>query len=112
MHIFKKAKWDWNKVQLINTGKGFNVHCWKEKTTVTAGDSMLSGLDERPLSVKGNVKVHAFSGSTIADLREHYIQPLLKKRPSAVIIHAGTNDASQEGVTADKILHALLDLKL
>ena len=35
----------------------------------------------------------------------------MKKRPSSVIIHDGTNDASQEGANADEILHALLDLK-
>ena len=87
------------------------MHCWKEKTTLIAGDSMLNGLDERRLSNKGNVKVRAFPGSTIADLRKHYIQSLLKKRPSSIIIHAGTNDASEEGANADKILHALLDLK-
>jgi len=97
--------------QVNNAGIASNVHCWKERTTLIAGDSMLNGLDERRLSNKGNVKVRAFPGCTIADLREHYIQPLLKKRPSSVIIHAGTNDASQEGANADEILHALLDLK-
>ena len=97
--------------QLNTPGKVSDVHCWKENTILIAGDSMLSGLDERRLSSKGGVKVRAFPGSTIADLREHYIQPLLKKRPSSVIIHAGTNDASQEGANADKILDALLDLK-
>ena len=97
--------------QVNNAGIASNVHCWKEKTTIIAGDSMLNGLDERRLGNKGNVKVRAFPGSTIADLREHYIQPLLKKRPSPIIIHAGTNDASQEGANADEILHALLHLK-
>ena len=72
---------------------------------------MLNGLDERRLSNKGSVKVLAFPGCTIADLREHYIQQLLKKRPPSLIIHAGTNDASQECDNAYEILHALLDLK-
>ena len=36
------------------------MHCWKEKTTLIAGDSMLNGLDERRLSNKVNVKVRAF----------------------------------------------------
>ena len=72
---------------------------------------MLSGLDERRLSNKGNVKVRAFLGCTKADLREHYIQPLLKKQPSSVIIHASINDATQEGANADQILNALLDLR-
>ena len=58
------------------------------------------------------VLVRTCAGSTIADLREHYIQPLLKKRPSTVTIHAGTNDASQEWANADNILETLLDLKV
>ena len=103
--------WIGDSVQVNIAGKVSNMHCWKEKTTLIAGDSMLNGLDERRLRNKGNVKVRAFPGSTIADLRQHYIQPLLKKRPSSVIIHAGTNDASEEGANADEILHALLDLK-
>ena len=53
----------------------------------------------------------AFPGSTIADLREHYIQQMLKKRPSPVIIHGSTNDEGHEGANDDEILHAQLDLK-
>ena len=98
--------------QVNNTGLGLNVHCWKEKTTVIADDSILNGLDECCyLSSKGNVNVRAFPGSTKADIRDHYIQPLLEKRPSSVIIHRGTNDASQEGANADEIKHALFDLE-
>ena len=52
-------------------------------------------MDERPLSNKGNVKVRAFPGFAIAELREDYIQPLLKKQLLSVIIRVGSNDASQ-----------------
>ena len=100
-----------DKVQVNDAGKVSGVHHWKGKTTLITGDSMLSGLDERRLSNKCNVKVRVFPGCTIADLREHYIQPLLKKQPSSVIIHAGTNDATQEGATDAKILDPLLNLR-
>ena len=83
----------------------------ERKNYLTAGDSKLNGLDEHHLSKKGKTKVRAFPGSSLVDLRKHYIQLLLKKRPSSIIIHDGTNDASQEGANADEILHALLDLK-
>ena len=43
-----------------NAGIASNVHFWKEKTALIAGDSMLKGLDERRLSNKGTVKVRAF----------------------------------------------------
>ena len=50
-------------------------------------------------------------GSTITDLRKHYIQPLLKNLLSSVVVQVGTNDANQEVASADEILHALLDFK-
>ena len=73
--------WIGDIFQVNNAGIASNVHCWKEKTALIAGDSMLNCLDGWQLSKKGNMKVRAFPGSTIADLRQHYIQPLLKKRP-------------------------------
>ena len=80
--------------------------------TLVARDSMLSGLEERSLSDKGTVKVGAFPGSTIDDLRKHYIHQLLEERPSTVIIHAVNNDASQGGANVNKILNAQLDRKV
>ena len=75
------------------------------------GDSMLYGIDEKKLSKNGFVKVRCFPGSTISDLQSHYMQPLISKKPSKVVVHVGTNDASTKGATADKIIDALLDLK-
>ena len=41
----------------------------------------------------------------------HYMQPLISKKPSTVIIHIGTNDAGIKGAAADKIIDSLLELK-
>ena len=60
-----------DNVQLINAGNNPNVHCCKGKPTLIAGDSMLSCLDERHLSNKGNVNICAFPSSIIVDLQEH-----------------------------------------
>ena len=65
------------------------------------GDSMLHGIDERRMSKNGLVKVRCFPGSTVADLKNFYMQPLLSKKPSHVIMHIGTNDAANKGSTAD-----------
>ena len=86
-------------------------HTWKRGTVLIMGDSMLYGVDEKKLSKKSTVKVRCFSGSTIKDLHQFYIKPLLAKKPSKVILHVGTNDAVNKEATADKILDALLDLK-
>ena len=61
------------------------------------------------MSRKGRVvKVHNFRGATVDDMKHHVI-PLLRKEPSFIIIHAGTNDAPY--LTSRKILHNLITLK-
>ena len=84
---------------------------WRQGTTLIAGDSILYGIDERKLCQNGSVKVRVFSGTTIEDLRDYYIKPLLRKKPSKVILHVGTNNASLKNANPDQILNALLDLK-
>ena len=39
------------------------------------------------------------------------MQPLIRQKPSTVVIHIVTNDAGIKGATADKIIDALLELK-
>ena len=84
---------------------------WKKGTVLIMGDSMLHGIDEKKMSKNGFVKVRCFPGSTISDLQWHYMQPLISKKPSTVVIHVGTNDAGIKGATADKIIDKLLELK-
>ena len=64
---------------------------------------------EEKLCGKGrNVKVPHFLGSTVDDLN-HHIVTILRRKPSHLIIHLGTNDASSS--TAREILNKLLNLK-
>ena len=64
---------------------------------------------EEKLCGKGrNVKVRHFPGSPVDDMN-HQIVPVLRKKPSHLIIHVGTNDASQS--TSREILNKLLNLK-
>ena len=39
------------------------------------------------------------------------MQPFLSKKPSHVIVHVGTNDATSKSSTASSILNGLLDIK-
>ena len=84
---------------------------WRKGTTLIAGDSILYGIDERKICQNGSVKVRVFSGTTIEDLRDYYIKPLLRKKPSKVILHVGTNNASLKNANPDQIVDALLDFK-
>ena len=55
------------------------------------GDSIIHGLNEKKLK-KYSAKVRSFPGATIDDFYD-YLKPLLKKKPSHIILHIGTNDA-------------------
>ena len=67
---------------------------WPKGTIAIIGDSIINGIMEEKLCGKGrNVKVRHFPGSTVDDMN-HHIVPVLRKKPSHLIIHVGTNDAS------------------
>eukprot|EP00112_Aurelia_sp_Birch-Aquarium-sp1_P010722 Seg2283.5 transcript_id=Seg2283.5/GoldUCD/mRNA.D3Y31 product="hypothetical protein" protein_id=Seg2283.5/GoldUCD/D3Y31 len=95
-----------NKADNIN-----ETHPWRKGTTLIVADSILYGIDERKICQNGLVKVRVFSGTTIEDLKDYYIKPLLRKKPSKVILHVGTNNASLKNANPDQILDALLDFK-
>ena len=88
-----------------NAGK---VHTWKKGTTLIVGDSMLGGIKEALLAPRNNVKVRSFPGATISDMRD-YMRPLLRKKPSRILIHVGTNDAPNSD--AQEIVSNLINLK-
>ena len=73
------------------------------------GDSILNGIIQERLRMKGRVvKVQNFRVGTVDDMKHHFIL-LLRNEPSFVIIHAGTNDALY--LTSRKILDNVLTLK-
>ena len=94
-----------------NVDDASDVHRWRKGTTLIAGDSILYGTDEKKICQNGSVKVRVFPGATIEDLKDYYIKPLLRKQPSKVILHVGTNNASVKNASLDHILNALLDFK-
>ena len=62
-------------------------------TTVIVGDSIINGVIEEKINKKDRlVKVRNFPGATVADM-EHYLIPIIQKKPSNIILHVGTNDA-------------------
>ena len=79
---------------------------WPVGTTLIVGDSMLGGIEESRLGPKR--KVRSFPGATIEDMSQ-YIVPLLRKKPSHVVAHVSTNDASFS--TAKQIADDLFKLQ-
>ena len=69
---------------------------------------MISGLKENLISKNGSIKVRSFPGSTVDDMFFNVV-PVLKKRPNYLIIHVGTNNATNH---TSENLDKLLKLKI
>ena len=78
----------------------------RKKRIIIAGDSIVKDIKGWLMSRQKSVKVYSFSGADIEDM-EHFLQPLINKKPDQIILHIGTNDVSN-GVTvkqaADQII--------
>ena len=103
--ISKSAKEEVGNNDTDENSKASKKHHWPKGTCVITGDSMLEGIDERRMSSKRLVKVRSFPGATIDDMK-HYLIPILAKKPDHIILHVGTNDAtnSEGRVIVDKLL--------
>ena len=69
---------------------------------------MIGGVFENWIAPAKKIKVRSFPGAVVNDLFD-YLRPLLKKKPSQVIIHVGTNDANK--ANAKEITDKLLRLR-
>ena len=78
---------------------------WKKRTTLIVGDSMIGGIMEKRMR---NTKVRSFPGALVEDLF-YYIVPLLRKKPTNIIVHAGVNNT--ENNTASSIFSKLKKLQ-
>ena len=78
---------------------------WRPGTTLLVGDSLLFGIDEKRLR---NTKVRIFPGASIEDMYFNLV-PLLRKKPTNIILLVGTNNAVLENSV--KIYEKLLRLK-
>ncbi|CAB4001254.1 Scavenger receptor cysteine-rich type 1 M130 [Paramuricea clavata] len=81
---------------------------FKKKTTIIAGDSIVKNIQGWRLSDSNNhVVVKSFSGSTISDM-EDYLKPIIRREPSKIILHVGTNDINH--LTAQQIAKGVANL--
>ena len=60
-------------------------------------DSMLNGVQEKGLNKNAdiNIKIRKYPGASSTDILDH-IRPSLRKEPDQIIIHAGTNDLTND----------------
>ena len=65
---------------------------WFVNTILIADNSMVHEIDKRRLSKKdSNAKVKCFGGALVEDMFYNSV-PLMRKKPSALILHVGTNN--------------------
>ena len=95
-----------NNVNLKNRVEN-KVMPWPANTTLITGSSIICGLEENRLR-KYKVKVRPCPGAYVDDMHD-YLSPLLKKKPTNIIVHIGSNDAQSK--TADAIAKEMSNLK-
>ena len=89
-----------------DTEKKTSSFTWKKGTVLITGDSMLNGIDESKMRRKSK-----------AFLRSYYrryallLKTPLKKGPTAVFLHIGTNDATENGIDSDLLVKRILHFK-
>ena len=84
-------------------------HKCSKNTTLTVGDSIVSGIEENRIFRQWRkVKVKSFPGATIEDMYD-YIKPLLKKCPKNIMLHIGTNNTVND--TSRRVLDKIFSLK-
>ena len=84
-----------------------NVNPWPKGNTLIIGDSILYGVQEARLT-KYKAKVRVNVGARVDDIYD-YIAPLLKKIPTNVILHIGSNDSVDK--SANQIYSEIVNLK-
>ena len=82
------------------------IYPWPEGTTLITGSSILLGIQENKLQ-RYKAKVRPFPGATVDEMFD-YLNPLLKKTPSNIILHIGSNDSPNK--TSDEIAKEIIHL--
>ena len=98
------------KKEEFSTSKLKHQGLYPNGTTVIVGDSIINGVIEERINKKDRpVKVRNFPGATVADM-EHYLIPIVQKKPGNIILHVGTNDA--KNLPSRTVLDNLLNNRL
>ena len=80
----------------------------RKKRIIIAGDSIVKDIKGCLMSRQQSVKVYSFSGADTADM-EHFLQPLIDKKPDQIILYIGTNDVPN-GVTVKQATDQIMAL--
>ena len=89
------------------------VHKWPKNTILIVGDSIINGIEESRIKKNFPVKVRSYQGAKISDMYD-YLTPLLKKEPTYIFLHVGSNNSPNEDSTTilDKFLLLKMHIKV
>ena len=67
------------------------------KKIFIVGDSLVNCIQENGLNKQHDVQIKRHGGASTKDIKDH-IKPVLRKKPNLIIVHAGTNDLTNDRV--------------
>ena len=97
----------------------YHVTKWPDHTVLITGDDVIDDVTpvttrwsspHPPSSTRYQVEVRPYPGACIDDMYD-YLKPLLRRRPSHVILHVGFHDTSNVNKTSVDILTEIINLK-
>ena len=80
----------------------------EKKRVVIIGDSMVNNIQENGLNKHHDVQIKRHGGATTLDVKD-FIKPIVRRKPDLIIIHAGTNDLTNEKINTAENLTEIIE---
>ena len=80
----------------------------EKKRIVIIGDSMVNNIQENGLNKQHHVQIKRHGGATTLDVKD-FIKPIVRRKPDLIIIHAGTNDLTDDNVNTAATLTEIFE---
>ena len=94
-HAIFKSQIEPPKSKVVNDRSNVTENNDTSTDTFIVGDSMINGIKAYNFGQKSKVKIKPYGGSTSRDFI-HHVKPTIRKKPSKMIIHIGTNDLTNK----------------
>ena len=69
---------------------------------------MVNNIQENGLNKQHHVQIKRHGGATTLDVKD-FIKPIVRRKPDLIIIHAGTNDLTDDNVNTAETLTEIFE---